>query len=395
MLVLPCAVPAAEPPGLLLTRDPTELAGWRSAPPLASMVWRPDLLLRTGSRTIESAAERLASALAAAPEAPGWVRLDCFDLTAVGDCETCQPPPLDPHAYRPLTTPVALDPRQYRFFGEVAERLRGTRFQPVVVVPAGGEPPEQVMPDNLLFLLAGPSGPAGFGQASLAARLAQSAAWQAAGLWHANLIADGLADFFGLPLNGDLLRPQADRLPYPAVLARDAATLDAAGPAWLTARLRAVLVDGQTTPQGEPWRPDEPLLAQAVDVFAPAMDRLGETPGELLAAATLRALRAVEEWDQARAAGEVPDTAGTVAALTARSALRHAWEPDGTLSARFASYLAAAGPLPVLSLPPVPATITFDSLVEADEWRGTAVLNLAVDRFAHRPHAGDRLVGGR
>lgn len=380
VLFLLFGVSAAEPAGRLLTTGGDAPAGWQTVPPLSEMVWQPDLLLRTGSRTVESAAETYAARLVATSDAPAWIRLELVDLTAVGDCATCQPPPLDPHRYTPSSAPIALSPRQYLFFAETARRLAGTRLQPVVVVPPGGPPPEQPMPDNLFFLLAGRTDRERFGADALAARREQDLAWTAAGLRHANLIADGLGEFYGLPLNGDLLRQQAAALPHPAVAVRDAATYAAQGPDWLTTRLQDVLVAGQTTVAGDSWRADEPLLAAAVDVFAPVADQLGDAPAERLATVTLQALSAVRAWDVARAAGEPAGAEAVLTLLRQRHELRGGWEPAGTLSEAFADFLASAGPLPVVNLPPIPQTIAYDSLVSPDEWHGATALRLTSGR---------------
>ena len=372
------AAVAATPPRLLLTPSSEAVpAGWTAAPAIETMIWQPNRLLRTGSRTIDSAAETLAAALLASPDAPDWLRLEAFDLTAVGDCETCQPPPLDPHRYRPLETPVTLDPRQYRFFAAVAERLRGDRFQPVVLVPAGGEPSPVELPENVIVLLAGPAGPDGFGAAAMAARQAQWERWHQAGCEPYSLIADGLGEFYGLPLNGDLLRQQAAKLLHPAALTRSVATFEATGPDWLTARLRAVVAQGQTTPAGDRWRADQPLLARAVDVFAPVADQLGDVPDQRLAAAMLQALDRLAVWDAARAAGQ-PQDHDTVAALTAYAMLRGSWEPAGPLSAGFAQYIASAEPLPNVVLSPTTG-VTIDGFLADDEWRGATRVELVRD----------------
>jgi len=379
LILLWCVRPAAAA-GLLLTPDNTAPHGWRVLPPLESMVWQPELLLKSGSRTIDAAAERVGTALAQAADAPDWLRLERFDLTAVGDCQTCQPPPLDPHRYTPQAAPIALDPRQYLFFAEVAERLRGTRFQPVVVVPPNGPPPDWPMPDNLLFVLAGPAGPARFAIGTLAGRQQQSEAWDAQRLRFVNLVSDGLGEFYGLPLNGELLRQQATSLPHPAVSARDEETFLATGPAWLTARLRAVAVGGETTQAGDRWRVDEPELARAVDVFAPAEQLLGDQGAERAAKLTLAALRALADWDEARAEGREPPSATLLELLQQRREAHGKDEPAGIFSGAFMDFVKAARPLPTAALPPVPPAVSFDSVVDEDEWRGAAMVTLSGDR---------------
>ncbi len=125
-LVLGCYVALATalraaPGGLILTVNAAESDRLEALPALTSMVWQPELLLRASCPTIDDAADRVAEALAADPAAPQWVRLEPFDMTTVGDCATCQPPPLDPHRVTTDAPPTTLDPRQYEFFAAVAK----------------------------------------------------------------------------------------------------------------------------------------------------------------------------------------------------------------------------------------------------------------------------------
>ncbi|NUP98697.1 MAG: hypothetical protein HUU35_02455 [Armatimonadetes bacterium] len=365
---------AAAPERFLLSDQPVSLPGWETAPDLTRSTFRPDLL-SDGCPSIEQAAARLAAAVAASNPPPRWVRLETIDLTAVGDCEDCQPPPLDPHAFGREGTTATLDERQFRFFAEAAGVLANSAARPYVVVPPATALPPLALPAGLYLFLASPPVNAASSAAGPAARAETEAAWRQVAPLTYSLVTDGLGDFAGLPLTSDLLRRQWSALRHPAVIVRDQAALEQVGPDWLAARLAGVAAEGVTHPTGDPYRADEPELARALDVFVPLADRLGELPPRAgaLVRTTLAAAAALRTWEQTQSVGQ----AKLRAALNARQEVRGRWEPRGLFSQEFAAFITSAAQPQRLTLAAGKASI--DGAVADGEWPPASRLTLTLD----------------
>lgn len=338
------------------------------------VAWRPDLLTTAAYPTAADAAAELRRAvLAEFGEEPLPVRLDAFDLYRVGDCETCAPPPEDPHRWLDPAAPPACGPDLWRFARAATAALAGTRARPYVVVPAGAPAPTEPLPASLLVLVRGGS----------------SAGWEGCGADVHPLVEDPCGRFAGLPLCGDVL-PQPPRV---ALLVRAADVLSTHGPDWLAERLRAVAA-GAVDPAGDAWRTDQPMLARIVDVFAPLRPRLrASEPGQARALATLDALDAVRAWERQPAAA-------TRAALLAALDRVPLEEPAGPLSPAFRQAVAAGSVPPTVRLPRL-AQVVVDGEQRPGEWAGALMVRVrltddgevsprtAVVRLAD---SGDRLV---
>ncbi|MBI5834698.1 MAG: hypothetical protein HZB16_20555 [Armatimonadetes bacterium] len=363
-------------------------------PPLTAMRWQPDLFVGAGLRTMDEAAEKLCTQVGATPgDDPLWIRLDAFDLCSVGDCESCQPPPEDPHRVVADAPPGELQPGHLRFAALANQALAATRARPYLVVPAGQLPPLDYRCDTLLVLLASPPLTALRDPAVYDTRRAQRDAWRRTGAEVRHLITDGMGDPAGLPLCADLLREQAAELKPSLLLARDRAHATVLGPAALAQRIRAVAVDGATTPVGDRLRADDPDTARLLDVYS-ALDGGGGELGRL----TLDCLAAGAAWDDARAGGRAVPTGLTE--LLARRAKLTAPPSSGPLSAAWSAFVAKAEPLPHVTLPKL-GEVTIDGERIAGEWDRALHLNLTRDdsgQTSARPGevwlglSGDRLV---
>lgn len=380
---------ASEPERLLLVHRTGGRApnGWAELPRTVLAGADPDLFVPAGCRTVEAAARLLRAHLAAAPPAPPWVRLDTYDLSAVGDCPTCQAPPVDPDRYLPVDASPPLGERSFAFFAAAAAALAGSGLNLCVVVPWGTPVPDDPAP-GIWWFLAPPPLPGAATPEGLAEQERYRRAWNERAERVYNLVDDGLGQVAGLPLNGDLLRRAAAALSRPAVVVRDVDTFVASGPDWLTARIEAVVLGGSTTALGDYFRADRPALAVIADLYEPLVPRLGELPTGDDALQAVDTLRAVVAWDEQRAAGEPRQ--GVVSDRLA-----------GLFGERFADFVRGAGALPATRLPAV--AITLDGLRGDPGWASATHLSLPCDdlgRPTDRPAEawlgtdGNRLVLG-
>ncbi|MCC7491101.1 MAG: hypothetical protein IT204_02060 [Fimbriimonadaceae bacterium] len=368
LLVLVVAQPlGAVPERVLLTGEPGELAGWTVRPDPRLAVWRPDLLWNVGCRTIAEAVAVLRREVQAAPPPGGRLRLDSIDLSAVGDCATCQAPPADPHR---LLTPAPTGPlsdQQVAFCRAATVALADLGVQPLVVIPAGSPVPD-AWPAGLEVYLAGHPG------RSAADRAAEWQRWRAVtpAVW--SLVSDGLGDLAGLPRDPGPLQRLAAALPQPAVLLPSVADFSTPAPSWLAARQAAVLA-GAVDVEGDRWRADHPATARLLDLYAPLRRHL---PRDGLAAVTVRALTAIGAWDEFRANGH-PHPWQALSALALRRHLRRD-KLDGPLSAAAEQWLATAPALPTIP-PPPPRAPRLEGFFDAAEWRGAGQIQAGHDAY--------------
>lgn len=400
-LLIAACVARGEPPrriALTALADWPAPAGWYLLPDLLAHRTPPDVLLRLWSNTWQEAAENLLQAavggglpLAEARDGTRWLRLDGIDLCTVAECETCLAAPPDPHQVLELADLPTTSADQLAFYAAV--RQSAVEHPRLRLYAVGLEPPPPRMPGDMArpagpprtpVGMLRPAGPptalAGLGPAGPpGAPIAPPPIYQRTGLWlcggdefrnprassdlHTGVTYELRAlpegEFLGLPGRAAALVKDLDDGGLVAVHAHPRELAPNAD-RWFRDRLEAVEA-GARTPLGNRFRVDDPLLARALDLYAPLREQLDQPPYQL-AAGLVDLVSAV---DQGRPQSD-----------SAASRLRRARHPE--LVRRIAALRRAADLQPEsYQLPPAPAAST-DGLLAPGEWEAARRLRLAL-----------------